>query len=476
MSSQSAAATAAWARFLAVLCSRVYRTSLLTLATVAIAPLLLGWGSFVIKSGSMEPAIDVGDVVVARPFAVGEKVAVGRVYVFDDPSTSKQHLLTHRIVERLDDGSYASAGDNNDVTDATPVTSGDIHARGVLLAPFVGLPIAWLQGEEWVKLALWLLLTIAAFATASRNLDGEPPTWKVLRLVRDRARRRPSTTPDDAVGEPRSDPVTASHRGVAPAVLGVVLALAGTGLGTANAAFTAQTKNAGWSWTVGSWAQPYVSAVLADAPAALWLLDEAAGTTTAQDRSGNRVLGTYRTGATLGQTGALTARNPGTSMRTAGSLAFTSANAVASPTHHTIELWFRTTATTGGYVTGFGSTTAATSPTADRIVRMTPSGQITYGDWVTNPLRVVTTPRAYNDGAWHQLVVAVGNPSSFGDTVIYVDGTAVVAGQTSKSSTYTGYWRVGAGAGPAFNGNIDNVSIYNTQLTAARVAAHYAAR
>lgn len=208
------------------------------------------------------------------------------------------------------------------------------------------------------------------------------------------------------------------------------------------------------------------------------MLDETAGTLTAQDRSGNRVLGTYRSGATLGQTGALTTRNPGTSMRGAGALAFTSANPVASPTAHTVELWFRTTSTAGGYLVGFGSTATATSPLADRVVRMTPSGQLTYGNWVTNPVRTITTPRPYNDGSWHQLVVAVANPSSFGDTVVYVDGVAVVSGQTSKAEAYTGYWRIGAGAGasPAFNGGIDNVSIYTTTLPASRIAAHYAAR
>lgn len=466
----------AWARLIAVVASRAYRTSLLLLSTVAIAPMLFGWGSYVIKSGSMEPSVSVGDVVVARPFEVGEKVAVGRVYVFQDPSASSGRLLTHRIVELRDDGDYTSAGDANEVTDATPVTAGDIRARGVILAPYIGTPVAWMQAGEWAKLALWLVLTMAAFWAAGRDLDGEPPRWGVLRLVRDVVRERPAARDAD-VQDGRREKVGAA-RHVAPAVLGLTLALAATSLGTANAGFTAQTVNRAMAWTVGGWAQPYVAAVLADSPQSLWLLDEAAGTAAAQDRSGNRVLGVYRSGATSGQAGALTDRNPGTSMRTAGSLAFTSANPIASPTAHTVELWFRTTSTTGGYLVGFGSTAAATSPLADRIVRMTPSGQLTYGSWTTNPVRTITTPRAYNDGSWHQLVVTVANPSSFGDATIYVDGVATVSGQTSKAEAYTGYWRIGAGAGtsPAFDGAVDNVSIYLTTLPASRVAAHYAAR
>ncbi|WP_210504404.1 LamG-like jellyroll fold domain-containing protein [Nocardioides xinjiangensis] len=485
-SQRTAAAAAGWARLTAVLVSRAYRTGLLTLSVIALAPLLFGWGSFVIKSGSMGPSIDVGDVVVARPFAIGEKVAVGRVYVFDDPSTSREHLLTHRIVELRDDGSYTSAGDANEVTDATPVTTDDFEARGILLVPFVGLPVTWLQNGQWVRLGLWLLLTVAAFWAATRNLDGEPPKWNLLRFTsRPMRQRRSEHTSDDADDDNGAQEVPAARRVPhrvarrhAPALLGIVIALSGTGLGTANAGFTAQTRSPGMRWTVASFVQPYVAAVLADNPATFWLLDEAVGTGTAQDRSGNQTLGTYRAGATLGQTGALTSRNPGTSMRAAGGLAVTSARPVAAPTAHSIELWFRTTSTTGGYLVGFESTTATTSPLADRIARMTPSGQLTYGNWSTNPVRTITTPRAYNDGNWHQLVVAVANPSSFGDTVLYVDGVAAVSGQTSKAEAYNGYWRVGAGAGtsPAFNGTIDNLSIYLTTMPAARVAAHYAAR
>ena len=468
-SQRIAVATAtAWARLTAVLVSRAYRTMLLTLTAVAVAPMLFGWGSFIIKSGSMEPSISVGDVVIARPFEIGERVAVGRVYVFDDPSASREHLLTHRLVELRDDGSYTSAGDANEATDATPVASGDIRARGVVLAPFVGKPLTWMQDGDWVELGLWLVLTIAAFWAATRDLDHEPPRWTLLRLVRDRLRRRART---ETAGAAR-----AVRRSLVPALLGIVLALSTAGLGTANAGFTAQTRNAGWSWTVGTWTQPYVSAVLADTPRSFWMLDETAGATTAQDRSGNRVLGTYRPGATLAQSGALTQRNPGTSMRTSGALAFTSANAVASPASHSVELWFRSTSTTGGYLVGFGSTTGATSATEDRVLRMTPGGQLTYGDWANGPVRTIATPRSYNDGAWHQVVVA-NTYSNFSETTLYVDGVAVAAGTTSKTTPYAGYWRIGAGTGsPGFVGSVDNVSIYDSVLPASRVAAHYAAR
>ena len=67
--------------------------------------------------------------------------------------------------------------------------------------------------------------------------------------------------------------------------------------------------------------------------------------------------------------------------------------------------------------------------------------------------------------------------SSFQDATLSVDGVQVASGVTSKVLPYTGYWRVGGGSrAPAFDGLIDNVALYDTELPAPRVAAHYAAR
>ena len=66
-------------------------------------------------------------------------------------------------------------------------------------------------------------------------------------------------------------------------------------------------------------------------------------------------------------------------------------------------------------------------------------------------------------------------------TTIYVDGSAVASGTTSSVVAYNGFWRVGQGSiglfnTPAFDGDLDNVAIYHSPLSAARVAAHWAAR
>jgi hypothetical protein len=155
--------------------------------------------------------------------------------------------------------------------------------------------------------------------------------------------------------------------------------------------------------------------------------------------------------------------------------------AVAAPSAYSIELWFRTTATTRSYLAGFEDDRDAgyslLGSDADRSVTMEPTGRLTFGSWPWQSTSI-TTPRAYNDGAWHHLVVTSTNARA---TTIYVDGTAVAAGTTSTVGSYTGFWRVGQGSigwlnTPAFTGDLDNVAIYHSPLPAARVAAHWAAR
>ena len=124
----------AWAGLAVFFAARAYRALLVTLAVVATLPLLWSWTSHVIRSGSMEPSIAVGDVVVARPFTAAEDVPLGRVMVFVNPAVPERgQLLVHRVVSDLGQGEWATAGDANRDVDATPVTRDDLRSRAMLL-------------------------------------------------------------------------------------------------------------------------------------------------------------------------------------------------------------------------------------------------------------------------------------------------------------------------------------------------------
>jgi signal peptidase I len=58
-------------------------------------PFLMGMRSYTVMSGSMEPAIDTGDVVVERSLTP-EEIRPGDVVTFRDP-TRANRLITHRV-------------------------------------------------------------------------------------------------------------------------------------------------------------------------------------------------------------------------------------------------------------------------------------------------------------------------------------------------------------------------------------------
>jgi signal peptidase I len=108
----------------------------------------LGYRSLTVLSGSMEPAIHVGDVVMERSLPPAE-VRVGDVVTFrdpDDPST----LVTHRVRSvRIHDGQVdvVTKGDANNTVErwTIPVDGrlGVVRAR----IPRVGFLVVWASGR-----------------------------------------------------------------------------------------------------------------------------------------------------------------------------------------------------------------------------------------------------------------------------------------------------------------------------------------
>ena len=111
---------------------------------------VLGWYSVAITSGSMEPAIGVGDVVVFSE-TPDELIGRGTVIVFPDPSGS---LVTHRVIGHIDDGGYVTRGDNNAVNDSTPVAHEAVEGIGRILVPYAGYPAVWTSGGAWYAVAM----------------------------------------------------------------------------------------------------------------------------------------------------------------------------------------------------------------------------------------------------------------------------------------------------------------------------------
>jgi signal peptidase I len=124
----------------------------------AVLPKLVGWTPVAVVSGSMEPAIGVGDVLVAEPYH-GQPLQPGRVLVFHDPAGSG--LVSHRLSAINDDGTLTTRGDANAGPDSTPVDPAAVVGVGRLLVPAVGWPTVWFGRNDAFHLAIAALVALA---------------------------------------------------------------------------------------------------------------------------------------------------------------------------------------------------------------------------------------------------------------------------------------------------------------------------
>jgi signal peptidase len=120
-------------------------------------------------SGSMEPNVSTGDLVVTMPIAPGEARS-GDIVTFTDPSGSGK-LLTHRVASaRLAGKQYrfVTKGDANSNVERWAVPADGRVGRVVMKVPKVGYVMALSRSPE-ARVALIALpaLLLAGFALAA---------------------------------------------------------------------------------------------------------------------------------------------------------------------------------------------------------------------------------------------------------------------------------------------------------------------
>lgn len=123
-------------------------TAVLGLAIVVtvLIPRLIGAESFTVVSGSMEPAIPTGSIVVSRPIAV-EDVRFNDVITFQMES-GKSQTVTHRVIGvDFADGQqqFRTQGDANSVEDPVPVLPVQVRGKVLYHVPLVGYMSTWIS-------------------------------------------------------------------------------------------------------------------------------------------------------------------------------------------------------------------------------------------------------------------------------------------------------------------------------------------
>jgi len=134
---------------------------------LALLPNAWGWSSMVVTSGSMQPALDPGDVVLVEPRDATALEPMDIVtYVAADGSR-----VTHRIIDKSTDSegtSFITKGDANEEADPSVVKSRNVLGQVHYSVPRVGYLIAWARTPLGL-IALALGLAYVAFGGSGRR-------------------------------------------------------------------------------------------------------------------------------------------------------------------------------------------------------------------------------------------------------------------------------------------------------------------
>lgn len=131
-------------------------TILIILSLVLVGPPLLGYKTYAVLSGSMEPVLKVGGLVYIKPVP-SEEITKGDVITYTMAGNSGS-LVTHRVVDiDLENQDFITKGDANKVEDG-PIAFNRLIGKKVFHLPYLGYMIVHLKTKEGILLIVGLAL------------------------------------------------------------------------------------------------------------------------------------------------------------------------------------------------------------------------------------------------------------------------------------------------------------------------------
>ena len=139
-------------------------------------PTLFGYQLKTVLSGSMEPGIQTGSIIMIKLVDDTTQFQKGDVITYRDPQ--QNILITHRVEEvELDGTRYVTKGDNNNAPDQQPVLAENIIGKyNNVTIPYVGYVFQFVNSGEGIVFLLiipgLLLLGHAVFTL-----------WRAIRTI-----------------------------------------------------------------------------------------------------------------------------------------------------------------------------------------------------------------------------------------------------------------------------------------------------
>ena len=113
---------------------------------------IIGYRSYTVLSGSMEPEFYPGDMVITQHKSKAD-IQINDVVTFRD---NEGVIITHRIMEKTPEG-YITKGDNNNVEDADILTEDNIIGEVKFSIPKIGYIMNFLSKPMVVAVEMFLL-------------------------------------------------------------------------------------------------------------------------------------------------------------------------------------------------------------------------------------------------------------------------------------------------------------------------------
>ncbi len=231
----------------------------------------------------------------------------------------------------------------------------------------------------------------------------------------------------------------------------------------------------------------YRGVAMADAPAAYWRLGESEGPALASEVGGPEQSATYQPSSSSGlaTTGAFGPSDDMALRFDGKNTARLPSEVVAGTTDLSAEMWFRTVKHSA-VLLGFQNVPAGQTATSWRsVLNIDGAGKLRGAFRLSGDegAKTIVSPGTVTDGRWHHVVLsAAGSTQS-----LYLDGVKVGSLSGTLTEQSRPYTYLGGGYGstdwmglPAatyyFDGDMDEVALYRTSLTADQVAAHYRAQ
>ena len=146
-------------KVLGVFCTLVILAILLMLVLMGI-----GIKPYVVMSGSMEPQIQVGSMLLCNTKYEYDDIDVDDVIMYSNDGT----MITHRVIEKSQDG-LVTKGDANEIADGFIVTAESFRGKVLLSVPKMGYVLTIISGR-YVKFAIIAIMLIVIIASLLMRL------------------------------------------------------------------------------------------------------------------------------------------------------------------------------------------------------------------------------------------------------------------------------------------------------------------